>query len=315
MATALPCDASLSDWQPCAARLKKNTSSAKRRLRYRRSSILCAQKQSATIKSMFWSMTVSQRSHTLRAEADEFVPEVELVLAALQEEQYAEDEEGAQCVVPGRRKLQDTCQAEQLPNIEFPNGAKIAIAEDCSDIACTTPIVRGNFVSFCGNVYASTCMGRGKGLTSLQVGKGIGNFNFIVNARAEHGNGRSGIGCSSAVGEPLYTEAGCEQSCAEAVNERSFTEAVCEQSYIEAVNEQSFTEAVCGQSYIAAASEQSDTEAVCEQSYANVVGEQWFDGVQDLVRQDSECAGESFSELDARIAKLMGKVDKLLDEG
>ena len=36
---------------------------------------------------------------------------------------------------------------------------------------------------------------------------------------------------------------------------------------------------------------------------------------RDLVRRDLECAGESFSELEARIAKLMGKVDKLLDQG
>ena len=105
-------------------------------------------------------------------------------------------------------------------------------------------------------------MGRGKGLTSLQVGEGIGNFNFIVNARAEHGNGRSGIGCSSAVGEPLNTEAGCKQSCAEAVNERSFTEAVCEQPYTEAVNKRSFTEAVREHSN----TEHLRIEAVGEQS-------------------------------------------------
>jgi len=87
MATALPCDAGRCFWQPSAAEETRLTSSAKRRMRDRRSTIRHSQRQSSEVKKYL----LEGPRHSvlsfaaLQADADEFMPRVDLVLAALEE--------------------------------------------------------------------------------------------------------------------------------------------------------------------------------------------------------------------------------------
>ena len=201
MATALPCDADWSYWQPRAAGWKKDTSSAKRRMRYKRSSILGAQKQAFTLKSMFCTITTSTPSHTLRAEANEFVPQVEMVLVALSEVHYASGDEGAKCVVPKRRELQTTCQAEQLPVITLVSEAEVFVVEECADGVQCGSSFGGSFVEPHSDVYVRTCMGQGRGhISSCTVGKGGGGVTSNADihivaktlSRVESGDGFDG---------------------------------------------------------------------------------------------------------------------------
>lgn len=187
MAMGLPCDAE-SYWQPSAARLMKITSSAKRRMRYRRSSIICAQKHAVSIKSIVCQGTAQAQQYKMRAEAIEFVPQVDIVLSSLMEKSHL-DNSNWQCSVPVRRELRDTCQAEHLPVIQVGSTAEISI--DICEVDEIPPESEVDILDSsmgCGHITNSisknirerrsiSCMGHGRGSHRQgTLGKGYGGL-------------------------------------------------------------------------------------------------------------------------------------------